>query len=186
MSIVQVKENPNINSCQFVVDHSFFGDDMWEASSLEEASKFPLAQTIWNTCADKITQVFFHDNIIVIQKKDDLQWNDEVKIIQDKIEEYFTNEKTVLNQNSTKEITFENQDEDINNLILEVIRDYVQPYIAEHGGFIKFHGFTDGIAYISMHGSCSGCPSSAATLNQVVENVLRLKVPGLDLVKLVE
>ena len=43
------------------------------------------------------------------------------------------------------------------------------------GGAVK--GFKDGVVYLTMKGSCSGCPSSTATLKHGIENMLRHYVP---------
>ena len=53
----------------------------------------------------------------------------------------------------------------------------VRPAVAQDGGDIVFHDFEDGIVYLQMHGSCSGCPSSTATLKAGIENMLRHYIP---------
>jgi Fe-S cluster biogenesis protein NfuA len=45
------------------------------------------------------------------------------------------------------------------------------------GGDIVFAGFRDGIVELYMQGSCSGCPSSTATLKHGIEARLRDEVP---------
>ena len=45
------------------------------------------------------------------------------------------------------------------------------------GGDITFEDFEDGIVYLHMQGSCSGCPSSTATLKAGIENMLRHYIP---------
>jgi Fe-S cluster biogenesis protein NfuA len=40
-----------------------------------------------------------------------------------------------------------------------------------------FHSFKGGIVHLEMHGSCSGCPSSTATLKQGIENMLKHYIP---------
>ena len=37
--------------------------------------------------------------------------------------------------------------------------------------------FKDGIVYVSMKGSCDGCPSSTMTLKNGVENLLKHYIP---------
>ena len=43
--------------------------------------------------------------------------------------------------------------------IKELIETRVRPAVANDGGDITFRGFKDGIVYLDMKGSCSGCPS---------------------------
>jgi len=42
---------------------------------------------------------------------------------------------------------------------------------------IEIQDFRDGVVYLHMQGSCSGCPSSTATLKMGIENLLKHYVP---------
>jgi len=61
--------------------------------------------------------------------------------------------------------------------IKELIETRVRPAVAQDGGDIVFEHFEDGIVYLQMHGACSGCPSSTATLKAGIENMLRHYIP---------
>jgi Fe-S cluster biogenesis protein NfuA len=61
--------------------------------------------------------------------------------------------------------------------IKELIDTRVRPAVAQDGGDIVFHGFERGVVYLTMHGACSGCPSSTVTLRNGIENLLRYYVP---------
>ena len=50
-------------------------------------------------------------------------------------------------------------------------------YHIDRGGDITFHGFDRGVVYLTMKGSCSGCPSSTLTLKMGIENLLRHYIP---------
>ena len=41
----------------------------------------------------------------------------------------------------------------------------------------KFKSFKDGVVHVELQGSCSGCPSSTATLKQGVQNLLCHYIP---------
>ena len=45
------------------------------------------------------------------------------------------------------------------------------------GGDIVFENYENGIVYLHMQGSCAGCPSSMATIKNVIENMLKHYVP---------
>ena len=62
--------------------------------------------------------------------------------------------------------------------IMEVLEEYVRPAVESDGGAIAFHSFQDGVVQVELRGSCSGCPSSALTLKQGIENLLTRMVPG--------
>lgn len=61
--------------------------------------------------------------------------------------------------------------------IKDLIETRVRPAVANDGGDITFKGFKDGIVFLNMKGACSGCPSSTATLQHGIQNLLRHFVP---------
>jgi len=68
-------------------------------------------------------------------------------------------------------------DADIVAQIRELIETRVRPAVARDGGDIIYRGFNKGTVYLAMHGACSGCPSSSATLKQGIEQLLKHYVP---------
>jgi NFU1 iron-sulfur cluster scaffold homolog, mitochondrial len=61
--------------------------------------------------------------------------------------------------------------------IKDLLDTRVRPAVASDGGDIEFDRFEDGIVFLHMRGSCSGCPSSTATLKMGIENMLKHYVP---------
>ena len=59
----------------------------------------------------------------------------------------------------------------------------MRPAVANDGGDITFRGFKDGVVYLNMKGSCAGCPSSTATLQHGIQNLLRHFVPDVTEVR---
>jgi Fe-S cluster biogenesis protein NfuA len=57
--------------------------------------------------------------------------------------------------------------------------------VAQDGGDIIFRGFDRGVVLLQMQGSCSGCPSSTATLRYGIENMLKHYVPEVSEVRAV-
>ena len=54
----------------------------------------------------------------------------------------------------------------------------VRPYLASHGGNVELLDVTpDGIVRLRMQGSCHGCPSSAITLKNSIEQAIYDKAP---------
>lgn len=49
--------------------------------------------------------------------------------------------------------------------------------MAQDGGDVEYVGFEDGVVMVKMQGSCSGCPSSGATLKGGIERMLMHYVP---------
>src|SRR6202167_6072255 len=61
--------------------------------------------------------------------------------------------------------------------IKDLIETRVRRALVNDGGDITFRGFRDGIVYLNMKGSCAGCPSSTATLQHGIQNLLKHFVP---------
>lgn len=74
-------------------------------------------------------------------------------------------------------------DADIVEQIKDLIETRVRPAVANDGGDITFRGFKDGIVYLNMKGACAGCPSSTATLQHGIQNLLKHFVPEVQEVR---
>jgi len=59
----------------------------------------------------------------------------------------------------------------------------VSSYVSSHGGGITLLGVKDGLVYIELIGTCSGCAMSLMTTKMVVQKELRALIhPELNLV----
>lgn len=58
--------------------------------------------------------------------------------------------------------------------------DEVRPYLRSHGGDVVLLEIDDARVRLRLQGSCSGCPSSTATVRAVVEEAIRLRAPELE------
>ena len=64
--------------------------------------------------------------------------------------------------------------------IINLLETKVKPVVASHGGDITFHSFKNGVVSLQLKGSCSGCPSSTATLKMGIENMLKHYIPEVE------
>jgi Fe-S cluster biogenesis protein NfuA len=53
----------------------------------------------------------------------------------------------------------------------------VRPYLSSHGGNVELLGVEEGVVRLRLQGSCHGCPSSAVTLKQTIEEAIMEKAP---------
>jgi Fe-S cluster biogenesis protein NfuA len=60
-----------------------------------------------------------------------------------------------------------------------LLHEYVRPAVESDGGAIDFMAYRDKKVYVQLKGSCSGCPSSTATLKGGIENLLKAKMPDM-------
>src|SRR5918992_4435759 len=91
--------------------------------------------------------------------------------------EHFTAGRPVINPEAPASAEAAEEDDEVVAQIKELLETRVRPAVAQDGGDIIFRGFEDGVVYLHMQGSCSGCPSSTATLKMGIENMLRHYVP---------
>lgn len=61
--------------------------------------------------------------------------------------------------------------------IRTVIDQEIRPALQADGGDIEFVDIEDGIVKVKLVGACSHCPSSAMTLYDGVEKLLKEKIP---------
>ena len=65
---------------------------------------------------------------------------------------------------------------DIENKIKEIL-DKIKPLLNNDGGDIEFVKFEDGIVYVRFLGSCSDCPMSDNTIEDMIEYTLTFELP---------
>jgi Fe-S cluster biogenesis protein NfuA len=57
--------------------------------------------------------------------------------------------------------------------------DSVRPFLASHGGNVELLSVEEGVARLRLEGSCNGCPSSAATLENALKEAIDATAPDL-------
>jgi Fe-S cluster biogenesis protein NfuA len=143
----------------------------------DEAEKSPLALRLFDIAG--VGGVFFGSDFITITKTGG-EWQQLKPAILGAIMEHFMSGAPLLAADSVPvmaEEFFDAKDAETVATIKELIETRVRPAVANDGGDITFRGFKDGIVYLGMQGSCSGCPSSTATLKHGIQNLLRHFVP---------
>jgi Fe-S cluster biogenesis protein NfuA len=61
--------------------------------------------------------------------------------------------------------------------------EQVRPYLRSHGGNVDFLGVSDGVVRLRLTGSCDGCPSSAVTMRQTIEEAIFGRAPDVAAVE---
>lgn len=64
--------------------------------------------------------------------------------------------------------------------IIEVLKEKVDPVLAEHYGGAVLTEFKDGVAYVKLTGACATCPSAQDTIESVVKAALLDNVEGVE------
>lgn len=179
--VMKCESTPNPSSYKWIINYDFAADDMYEYESADTAASSGLATALWslNELVHRIDRIFFHDNMVVIHKAHSVLWDD---VFMAEISDVIDANMGMCVAAGVSDI----ERSDVDQMIIEVINDYIQPAINDHGGLIKFHRFEDGVVYVSLHGSCNGCESSDTTLYNGVENILKFYIPGIKELKTVD
>ena len=113
-------------------------------------------------------------DFITVKKTDQILWKTiKPKIISLINEYYLKNNISILDKNYLKqEPSDEEPSDEVVRKIINILDEKIRPAVARDGGDIKFKSFDNGLVTVELQGSCSGCPSSMATLKQGVQNLL--------------
>ena len=168
---VQTEETPNPNTLKFLP-----GKTVSEVGSIEfTAVKQTENRLIKDILSMKeVNMVFLGSDFITVKKTDQILWEEiKPKIISLINEYYLENKDSILDKNYLKQKTSDEEPSDeVVKKIINVLDEKVKPAVARDGGNIKFKSFENGLVTVELQGSCSGCPSSMATLKQGVQNLL--------------
>ena len=173
---IQTEETPNPATLKFLPGREVVASGSVDFASRESAARSPLADRLFKV--DGVERVFFGQDFVTITKSAAKEWSVLKPALLGVIMEHFVNDRPVI-ETVAAAIAAEadEADDEIVTQIKELLDTRVRPAVAQDGGDIIFHGFEDGIVYLHMQGSCSGCPSSTATLKAGIENMLRHYIP---------
>jgi Fe-S cluster biogenesis protein NfuA len=139
------------------------------------AARSPLAERLF--ALPEISGIFLGSDFITVTKAGNNDWFQLKPAVLAAIMEHFTAGLPVVNASAETASAGETEDNEVVAAIKELLETRVRPAVAQDGGDIIFEDFEDGIVYLHMQGSCSGCPSSTATLKSGIENMLRHYIP---------
>ena len=180
---IQTEPTPNPATLKFIPGKTVLGDGTVDFRDKSEATTSPLAQRLFGV--DGVSGVFLGSDFISVTKSEGDEWQHIKPAILGAIMEHYMSGAPLLADGSagSDEATdeedefFSDEDAETVATIKDLIETRVRPAVANDGGDITFRGFKDGIVYLNMKGSCAGCPSSTATLQHGIQNLLKHFVP---------
>lgn len=147
----------------------------------KDAASSPLVQDLFGQFS-WISQVFILNNFVTLTRDTDTEWFELLSEVKPFLKSWFEDKKPVFVFDSETAmqaaVAPKEAGSETEKQIIEVLEEYVRPAVESDGGAISFHSFMDGVVQVELRGSCSGCPSSALTLKQGIENLLTRMVPG--------
>jgi Fe-S cluster biogenesis protein NfuA len=148
------------------------------SSLAEELFKFPF-----------VNGVFIAANFVTITKTDNVPWDFITMELREFVKNWIAEGKDILTQmppekptesSSENKIQKEYLPHEIDDAIRNLLDEYVRPAVETDGGAIDYRGFDNGTVTVVLKGSCSGCPSSTATLKGGIENLLKQHLPEVN------
>ena len=189
--MIYTEPTPNPNALKFVVNKEVRGNKpplfyKKDPANNPEADA-PVAYALFKI--DGIEDVFFGSDFITVGKSESIEWETIKDDIIHTIEYHdvgpFIIEKPQTVETRIGDLESIGETTDTVKQIISLLDAKVRPAVAMDGGDIIFHDFKDGTVYLEMHGACSGCPSSTATLKMGIENMLRHYIPEVHSVEAV-
>ncbi len=174
---IETETTPNPATLKFLPGRAVMEQGTANFTDADAATRSPLATRLF--ALDGVTGVFFGADFVSVSKDDGASWAQLKPAALGAIMEHFTSGQALLTRAEAPVPDVESDDEDgeVVAQIKELLETRVRPAVAQDGGDIVFEAYADGVVFLQMHGSCSGCPSSTATLKAGIENMLRHYIP---------
>lgn len=171
---IQTETTPNPLTLKFLPGVTVMESGTAFFTNVEDATISPMAIELF--AIEGVKAIFLGSDFITVTKDEASSWDELKAPLLTSIMDFLVAKKPVM-LSSKKEIIVNENDSDIVKQIKELIETRVRPAVAQDGGDIIFHDFSDGIVQLELHGSCSGCPSSTITLKNGIENMLKHYIP---------
>ncbi len=191
---------PNPAAMKFVADRALItgGMQIEYRSKAEAKGSSPLAEELFNF--PFVTSVFISGNYVTVLKDESLGWEMIVQQLREYIREWLMDNEVAVSAvtaellNRTRDIADGKEEKsasvssvdysgfeatEYDDEIRFLLHEYVRPAVESDGGAIDFMAYKDKRVYVQLKGSCSGCPSSTATLKGGIENLLKAKMPDI-------
>ncbi|MBI1316215.1 NifU family protein [bacterium] len=199
---VYAESTPNPNVMKFVANRRLVMHDGLEFRSPEAAQKAPLVQQLFQF--PFVREVFLSANFVAIAKFDTLDWLEISQELRYFVRNWLSEGRPILSPDFDEADLTSGADSSSSNAetpapadpraipmrdpaefsvvelqVAALLDEYVSPAVAQDGGMIRLISVEGRTAKVLLQGACSGCPSSTATLQQGVKNLLVKMLPSL-------
>ncbi|WBO21863.1 NifU family protein [Sphingomonas abietis] len=182
--LIETETTPNPSTLKFLPGQAVMESGTRDFASPEEAEASPLAEALFSL--GDVEGVFFGREFVSVTAAPGSDWRDLKPQVLGVLLDHYAGGAPLFRETAGNGIAVDGddgafeadpEDADIVDQIKDLIDTRVRPAVAKDGGDIVYRGFQKGTVYLAMHGACSGCPSSTATLKQGIEQLLKHYVP---------
>jgi len=178
-SLVKVVPTPNPDALMFRVFETLVSSGTYEYAKGESTADSPLAEKILSL--DNVSLVLIAPRFVTVRKSSEAEWSPLTSRISQRIVSFLNSgEMAVIEKEEPQRKEPSN---DIERRIMLLLDEEVRPAIAQDGGDVIFHGYDDGVVTLELIGACGTCPSSTATLQYGIQNLLVEEIPEVHAVE---
>jgi Fe-S cluster biogenesis protein NfuA len=189
--LIRTEQTPNPATRKFLPGQSVLESGTRDFPDSQSARISPLASALFDS--GMVEGVFYGRDFVSVTVAPGVSWSDLEPLVLETLLDHFVSGApmfiggTAAGIHVADEPDFEENPEDaeIIEQIKELLETRVRPAVAQDGGDIAYKGYRDGRLYLTMHGACSGCPSSTVTLKRGIESLIRHYVPEVESVEAV-
>jgi len=187
--LIRTEQTPNPATRKFLPEQIVMDSGVRDFADEDSAQASPLAAALF--ASGLVEGVFFGRDFISVTAAPAVSWSDLEPLVLETLLDHFVSGAPLFAPGTASGIHVADdagieesaEDADIIEQIKELIETRVRPAVAQDGGDIVYKGYRDGRLYLSMHGACSGCPSSSVTLKRGIEGLIRHYVPEVESVE---
>ncbi|MCB0663553.1 MAG: NifU N-terminal domain-containing protein, partial [Saprospiraceae bacterium] len=164
--LIYTEQTPNPESLKFVTNRMLYKGtaDFREAEFAKE----------WSQIATELFEmpfvkgVYICNNFVTVTKEMNYAWEDIMLKLKEFIKAYVGEEKEILKDGFAEAMEkieaergvgyeYSGDEVEIVQKIKDLLETYIKPAVEMDGGNIEFKKYEEGIVYVVMQGSCSGC-----------------------------
>ena len=177
---IQTESTPNPNSLKFILDDYQLCESPIEFNKSQENTHSVLADELFKI--QGVENILFNKNCISVNKNE-YTWDQLKASILHVISDHINSGLPAVERKDNYSDEFDNEDLKVVNMINRILSSKIRPAVMQDGGDVNFIKYKDGIAFLSLKGSCAGCPSATVTLKNGIENMLKHHIPELKKVE---
>jgi Fe-S cluster biogenesis protein NfuA len=187
--LIHTEQTPNPATRKFLPGQPVMETGTRDFADADAAEASPLAAALFAT--NMVEGVFFGRDFVSVTAAPGIDWQAlEPEVVGILLDHFVSGQPLFASASAAgiqvapeADVEEDPADAEIIETIRELILTRVRPAVAQDGGDIVYRGYRDGRLYLAMHGACSGCPSSAVTLKQGIESLIRHYVPEVESVE---
>ncbi|MDC0710032.1 NifU family protein [Stigmatella sp. ncwal1] len=175
---IQLEWTPNPSTLKYVVDRRLLSSGAMNFTRRDEAEqKSPLARKLMGI--QGVTAVMLGLNFVTVTKGEEGEWDELNDAVMSTLDAHLGSDEPVVDEAALAAARAAQPEggSSVEQRIRDILDAEIRPAVAQDGGDITLDRFEAGIVYLHMQGSCSGCPSSTATLKMGIEGRLREAIP---------